>query len=165
MEQEITIREAALEDYAAIAEIYNVSIRKGDATMEEEEKSATDIAAWVDKFNDRERLFVLGRPGEVRAWAILKRYSDREGYRFACETAVYVAEAFVRLGYGSSLKKHLIEVCRNLGYHHMVAKIFATNESSIAYNERLGYTIVGRQNEIGFRNGSWQDVVIMQLIL
>lgn len=54
--------------------------------------------------------------------------------------------------------------CRELNYHHLVAKIFAVNETSIKYNERLGYTIVGQQKEIGWKDGQWTDVVIMQYL-
>jgi phosphinothricin acetyltransferase len=63
------------------------------------------------------------------------------------------------------IKKWLIDKCRELNYHHMVAKIFSVNEASIAYNRKLGYELVGTQREIGFVDGAWQDVTIMQLIL
>ena len=70
-------------------------------------------------------------------WAIIKRYSDREGYRFAAETAVYLDPAHLGKGYGKQMKRFLIDESRAMGYHHLVAKIFATNEVSIAYNLRL----------------------------
>ena len=98
-------------------------------------------------------------------WGIIKKYSDRHGYRFACETSVYLRHKHVRKGYGSSIKNALIERCKQYRYHHLVAKIFADNTASIEYNKKFGYEIVGRQKEIGFKNGRWQDVVIMQLVL
>ena len=63
------------------------------------------------------------------------------------------------------MKEALIARCKEYGYHHLVAKIFADNKASINYNKKFGYEIVGRQREIGFKNGRWQDVVIMQLVL
>ncbi|MCB0644269.1 MAG: GNAT family N-acetyltransferase, partial [Phaeodactylibacter sp.] len=68
-------------------------------------------------------------------------------------------------GYGTRMKLFLIERCRELEYHHLVAKIFATNTASIEYNRKLGYEIVGQQREIGFKNGMWMDIVIMSLLL
>ena len=156
---------AVEEDYTAIAEIYNEYIRLGNATMEERLHLAEDIQHWVEKFNDRERLFVLKSEERILGWGIIKRYSDRSGYRFACETAVYLTRSEMRKGYGSLMKKYLIKVCKQLNYKHLVAKIFASNEGSITYNLKLGYTIVGRQNQIGFRNGEWMDIVIMQYII
>lgn len=165
MTNEAKIIQATTTDYQSIAEIYNEYIRSGTATMDEELKTSEHIAAWVNKFNDRERLYVLRKEEQVIGWCIIKKYSNREGYRYACETAVYLTAAETGKGYGSMMKRYLIEQCRALNYRHMVAKIFATNTVSIRYNEKLGYTIVGTQKEIGFRNGKWQDIVIMQNIL
>ena len=47
---------------------------------------------------------------------------------------------------------------------HLVAKIWARNEVSVSYNLKLGYEIVGVQRKIGFVNGEWVDVVIMQYV-
>jgi len=156
---------ATPKDYSIIAAIYNEYIELGNATMEEELKSEEDIEGWVKKFNDRERLYAVKKDELVIGWGIIKRYSDRKGYRFACETAIYLTANERGKGYGTKLKKYLIEQCKALDYRHLVAKIFAINETSINYNLKLGYTIVGTQKEIGFRNNKWQDVVILQLIL
>jgi phosphinothricin acetyltransferase len=152
-------------DYEAIAQIYNEYIRQGGQTMEERLHTATDIAGWVKDFNSRERLLVLKQNGKVLGWGIIKKYSPRAGYRFTCETAIYLCPDEIRKGHGSFMKKRLIDICRGLGYRHLVAKIFASNTASIAYNQKIGYEIVGTQRHIGFKNGKWVDVVIMQYII
>lgn len=152
-------------DYSDIAKIYNEHIQLKRSTMEERIYNASMIQKWVEKFNNREELYVLKRENDNIGWAIIKKYSDREGYRFACETAVYLRGDETRKGYGSFIKKSLIHRCKTLDYHHLVAKIFAINESSIQYNLKLGYEIVGRQKQIGFKDGQWTDVVIMQYII
>ncbi len=161
----MTIKIAEPADFSKIAAIYNEYIRLGNSTMEEKIHDEKDIAAWLEKFNKRERLYVMEVADEVIGWGIIKRYSDRNGYRFAAETAVYFASSQLGKGYGSRMKKYLIEQSRLLEYRHLVAKIFAKNETSIQYNLKLGYTIVGTQKNIGFKNGKWQDVVILQLLL
>jgi len=153
------------ENYAAIADIYNEYIRQGGQTMEEQLHTAENIAGWVNAFGERERLLVLKKDNRILGWGIIKKYSPRAGYRFACETAIYLRPEERRKGYGSLMKKQLIEECRELDYHHLVAKIFVSNEASIAYNLKLGYEIVGQQKEIGFKNGEWVDIVIMQYII
>ncbi|WP_420574181.1 GNAT family N-acetyltransferase [Kordia sp.] len=165
MQQIINIREAINTDFQIIANIYNEYITLGTSNMEETLKTANDIAAWIKKFHDREKLFVFTEDDTVIGWGIIKRYSDREGYRFACETAVYFTESKLGKGYGTTMKKYLIAQCKQLQYKHLVAKVFATNTGSIAYNEKLGYTIVGRQNQIGFKNNQWLDMIIMQYII
>lgn len=165
MSESIYIRDCKPEDAAVIAEIYNESIRVGDATMDDEEKSAAYFEKVIANFSKREIILVLVDEAEVVGWGIIKKYSDRSGYRFCCETAVYLRRGIRRKGHGTRIKNALIDRCKAMGYHHMVAKIFADNTGSIAYNERLGYEIVGRQREIGYKNGRWQDIVIMQLVL
>jgi len=157
------IRPASAADYAAIAAIYNEYIALGNVSMDETPKQPSDIAGWVQHFHDRERLYVMIAADRVIGWGIIKRYSDREGYRYACETAVYLTQGEVGKGYGTQFKRFLIERCRKMNYHYLVAKIFATNTASIEYNRKLGYELVGTQKEIGFKNGRWIDVVIMGL--
>ncbi len=155
---------AEVADYEAIAEIYNEHILARKSTMDQVLKKAADIQRWIEQFNDRERLFVLKREGQTIGWGIIKRYSNREGYRFACETAIYLKGEERRKGYGSYMKKEILKHCKALGYHHLVAKIFAINKGSIEYNRRLGYEIVGVQKQIGVVNGKWMDIVIMQYV-
>ncbi len=162
---DMIISTAKQSDYARIASIYNEYIKRGTSTMEERLHDKEDIEKWVKKFSNRERLYVMKKNDVIIGWGIIKKYSDREGYRFAAETAVYLTESELGKGYGSSMKRYLISEARKMNYRHLVAKIFAENEGSIQYNIKLGYTKVGTQKEIGFKNGEWQDIVILQLLL
>lgn len=157
--------EATAADFERIAEIYSFHTASKKSNMEDGTFTAAQISAWVEKFNDREKLLVLKIDGTIVGWGIIKRYSDRAGYAYACETAVYLADGETGKGYGSFVKKELIRLCKEMKYHHLVAKVFATNEASIEYNIKIGYTIVGRQKEIGFRDGKWVDMIIMQYII
>ena len=163
--QGLNVREGGSEDCAAVAEIYNFAIEEGRSSFDTVLKTAADIQSWLDGFNGREVILVLERDRHIVGWGIIKRYSDRAAYRVCCETAVYLRPEERRKGYGTFLKKAMIARCRHLGYHHLVAKIAAVNVQSIEFNKKLGYEVVGRQREIGFMNGHWHDVVIMQLIL
>lgn len=113
----------------------------------------------------REALLVGNLGTRVIAWGIVKQYSTRPGYQYACETSVYVADEFKNRGYGSKLLHALISRARSLGYRHLVAKILAVNKSSIRFHQHIGFEVVGRQRDIGFLNGTWHDIIIMQRIL
>lgn len=162
---DIRIEVCKKDDCGRVAEIYNEYIQLGESTMEESAYSEEKIQAWMKKFNEKEQLYVIKKNEKIIGWGIIKRYSEREGYRFACETAIYITQGELRKGYGSKMKRFLLEQCEAFGYHHLVAKIFSSNTASIQYNLKLGYTIVGTQKEIGFKNGKWQDIVIMQYLI
>ena len=157
--------QATSEHLPHIANIYNEHIDRDDTTMDERRYSAEDIQAWIDRFHDRERLYVVSRDNKVIGWGIIKRYSDRAGYRYSAETSVFLTESATKKGIGTRFKSYIIDQCRALNYHHLVAKIFNSNKRCIRYNQALGYTIVGVQKEVGSKNGKWEDVCIMQLIL
>jgi len=161
----IVIRHAIPHDLPQVANIYNSYVLAGCTTMDTELKDADYYQSVLDGFSDREALMVMVDKELVLGWGIIKRYSDRLGYQLACETAVYLCEKHISKGYGTQIKKHLIELCRHFGYHHLVARIFAENTRSIEYNKKLGYEIVGVQREIGFVRDQRKDIVIMQLIL
>ena len=96
---------------------------------------------------------------------MIKRYSPRPGYRYCCETSVYLRRSQRRRGHGTRIKTALIERCREYGYHHLLARVWADNTASIEYNRRFGYEIVGIQREVGYKDGRWVDIAILQLVL
>ena len=161
----LTLRDATPQDAPVITEIYNQSVRAGDATMDREPKTARQMRRMIAGFGPRETILMLEQGDAVLGWGIIKRYSDRSGYRFTCETSVYLWRDRVGAGHGSRIKRALIERCRQYGYHHLVAKIFAQNAASIEYNRKFGYELVGIQREVGHCNGRWQDIAILQLVL
>ena len=161
----ISIRDAEPQDAAAIATIYNQAINRGNATMDTREKSTEEMAFKIRNLKKREILLVLERAQIILGWGLIKGYSARAGYRTTCETSVYIRHGHFRKGFGTRLKRAMIHRCRKLGYHHLVSKILAQNEASVACNQRIGFEIVGRQNEVGFKKGQWHDVIIMQLVL
>ena len=160
-----TLRDATDDDAAAIAEIYNESIRVATATMDTALKTALDIRRQMKAFSNREGYMVLESDGAVIGWGVIKLYSPRPGYSRCAETSVFLRGSELRRGYGSRIKRVLIERCRAYGYRHLIARIWADNEASIAYNRNFGYELVGIQREIGYIDGHWQDIAVMQLVL
>ncbi len=160
----IQIRTYLQTDFKAIADIYNEAIALGGVTMDHHAYSQDDIAAIVKKFNHRETILVAHQDNRVIGWGIIKRYSDRPGYLVCCETSIYLSFDSTGKGYGHSLQNALLEEVKNFGYHHVVAKILVTNPQSIKFHQRFGFEIVGIQKEIGYYQGKWLDVAILQLI-
>jgi L-amino acid N-acyltransferase YncA len=44
----------------------------------------------------------------------------------------------------------------------MIAGIDADNEVSIGLHQRLGFRVVGRFHEVGFKFGRWLDLVFLE---
>jgi len=165
MSSPILIRPAEFEDASAVAQIYTESILARDSTMDTAVFRAEDIVELLNRLTEREQLFVLAVGSDIKGWGIVKSYSNRPGYAVACETSVYLFRDTVGNGLGSRLQRHLLEYCRQVGYHHVVTKIWAENESSIAFHARHGFTLVGIQHEIGRIDGQWKDIALMECVL
>ena len=159
------IRDATLDDAPAIAAIYNESIEARDSTMQLARIDAETARDWIEAMGTREAVLVMGTGGERIGYGRLKRYSKRGGYRLAAETSIYLRRARTGEGLGTDLQAALIERSRAYDYHHLVAKLWADNERSRALHRKLGYDLVGIQQEIGRVDGEWQDVAIMQKLL
>lgn len=165
LQQSVELRDATVDDAPAIAEIYNAYIGNGYITFDGDAKSAQHFADKIGAGNSAEAYVVAVVDGVVSGYGALFPWSDRCGYKTTGETSVYLHPDVQRRGIGSAIKRALIEQARELGYHHLVAKLVADNAASLEYNLRFGYEIVGTQREVGFVNGRWHDVIIMQLIL
>jgi phosphinothricin acetyltransferase len=161
----MTLREGTATDAPAIAAIYNESIREADSTMDQTPVNPEEVKAKMRGFRHNELIVVLEDDGDVLGWGIIKRYSEREGYRFACETSVYLRRSHTGRGLGHILQNELLDRCNALGYHHVVAKIWAQNQPSISMHRKCGFEMVGVQKEIGSSDGRWIDVAILQCIL
>ncbi len=161
----LRVRPGGKQDYATIALIYNQAIAAGGMTFHEQEVSAEYIQQWIEGFCDRETLLVLVEKEQVLGWGVVKKYSDRSGYRFCCETSIYLERTETGKGYGRILQESLLNKAAELNYHHIVLKIVASNQGSIRFHERFGFEIVGIQKEIGFTHNRWHDVAILQLLL
>lgn len=159
------LRPAELADSEAIAAIYNESIAIGDASMDELPRSIEEQRGRFTGLAKREGLWVLEAEGRVLGWSALQLYSDREGYRFTGESTVYLRRDRVRCGFGEQLMRKLFDAAVAWDYHHLVAKVLADNAGSLAFHQRLGFETVGRQREVGFRDGRWVDVCILECLL
>jgi phosphinothricin acetyltransferase len=157
------IRGARHEDCPELAQIYNEAIESGRITMDTHPVDGGFFEKILTA-SHREAIVVGDLGSQVIGWGVVKRYSERQGYQYACETSVYVARTHWRHGYGSELLQAVITRAEAMGYRHLVAKILAVNKSSIRFHERFNFEVVGRQHAIGFLNGVWHDVVIMQYV-
>jgi L-amino acid N-acyltransferase YncA len=123
------------------------------------------FVSMLESFHEREALLVVEDEGTLQGWGVVKRYSERIGYRVACETSIYLHREHTGRGYGTALQRALMSKVRELDYHHIVAKIWASNTGSIRFHEKFGYEVVGIQKEVGYLDGKWRDVAILQCVL
>jgi L-amino acid N-acyltransferase YncA/glutathione synthase/RimK-type ligase-like ATP-grasp enzyme len=161
----LVIRSANRCDDAAIAAILQDAIEVGGVTMEAGPVAAPQIASKREQLDRRERLLVAECRGEVVGWAEAKLYSPRKGYEKCCETSIYLRGSEEGRGIGRRLYQALLLQVKDQRFEHVVARIVAGNDRSLAFHRAAGFDVVGVQRNIGFLGGRWYDVVILQNLL
>ena len=172
MHDRLTLRDATAADAELLAALYNAAIQAGETMRDGQPRTEAAFRRVLDGLGDREACLLLeddpdgsGQALTVVGWGVVRRYSDRPGYRFCGETFVYVRPDLRRRGYGTRLQQALVERCKAFGDHHLLGRVWGSNAASLAFHEASGYDVVGVQRDIGYLDGHWEDLVVLQRVL
>jgi len=161
---DLVIRPSCDDDLAEITSIYPHHVYHSVASFEE-------IPPDADELSHRRReiiaqglpYLVAERSGRILGYCYASHYHSRSGYRFTLEDSIYIDAAELRHGIGRALLSTLVERCSELGYRQMVAVIGGSDQwPSIRLHEALGFARIGLLPAVGFKFGSWIDIVVMQ---
>ena len=157
----LVVRALRPDDWPNVAAIFTEGIATGDATFE------TAVPGWEewDAAHLPAHRLVAELDGDVAGWCAIVPYSRRAVYRGVGEESVYVAERARGRGVGRTLLEALVESARSGGLWTLQAGIFPENEASLALHRALGFREVGVRERIGRLDGTWRDVVLLELRL
>ena len=162
---DIRIRLAQPADAPAIADIYNQGIRDRAATLETEERSSEERAAWLAARDERHPVYVAELDGAVVAWGSLNPFNPRPAYQWVADFSVYVEGAKRGHGLGGAMLDHLIAEANRLGFHKLVLAAFPFNEAGMRLYQSRGFRTVGIYHEQGRLDDRWVDTIIMEKML
>jgi L-amino acid N-acyltransferase YncA len=155
------IRPAQPADAEAIAAIYNQGIEERQATFQTRPHDPGELELKTEQRGGQ--LIVAERDGRVLGWAAWSGYDDPADYYAGIgECAVYVQRDARRQGVGVELLEGLAAEAPKFGVHKLVAKIFTSNEQSIALFRRCGFRDVGTHQRHGRLDGEWKDVLVLE---
>ncbi len=160
------IRDATLDDAAAIARIYNQGIEDRVATLETQLRTPEERAEWLAGRSSRHPVLVAcDAAGATAGWGSLNPFNPRPAYDHVVDFSIYVGREQRSRGIGDALLTVLEARARTLGYHKLVLAAFPTNAPGMRLYERHGFHTVGVYHEQGMLDGRWVDVVTMEKIL
>ncbi len=161
----MTLRLATRADADAIEAIYASYVLTSTCTWQEQPGPPEERRAWLDAHGERHPVTVVEEAGEIVAWGALSPFNRRSGYRFTVEDSVYVRADRQRRGLGRLVLEDLLRRARALEHHTVVAGISADQEGSLRLHAAFGFVEVARMPELGYKLGSWLDLVYLQLTL
>ena len=159
------VRAATAADAEAICRIYNQGIEDRVATLETEQRTPEERAAWLAARGPRHPVIVAEDDGHIIGWGSLNQFNPRDAYRHVVDFSIYVERAYRGRGAGKVVLTRLIELAREHGYHKMVLSAFPSNSGGMALYERMGFRTVGVYKEQGMLDGRWVDTIVMEKLL
>ena len=165
MKEDFIVRPVTLADAEAITTIYNHYIKETTITFEVEPITAEEMASRIREISAHFPYFVYEEEGKVLGYCYAHLWKQRAAYSKTLETTIYLDKDAIGRGIGSLMVKHLIELCREQGYHALIACITEGNEASVRMHEKLGFKQVSEFKEVGQKFGRWLGVVDLEYIL
>ncbi len=164
MAANVSIRSFQKEDIEQITQIYNYYVKNSTATFDWDELGFDDMQGRVDKILQKNLPFlVLEQNNMILGYAYAAPFRERKGWSWAVEDSIYLHHNHGGKGYGQKLLGALIEICSQQDIRVMIAVISAKkNTASLKLHQKMGFDKVGIFSDIGYKQGEWQDIVIMQ---
>ena len=100
--------------------------------------------------------------GEILGYAYASPPYTRAAYRWCAEPSVYLKPAAHRRGIGSRLYAALEAILKEQGYQVLYALITQENTGSLAFHEKLGYSLRASFPNCGFKFNRWLGVIWME---
>jgi L-amino acid N-acyltransferase YncA len=158
------IRAAEPADAEAIAAIYNQGIEERQATFQTRPHDPGELELKTEQRGGQ--LLVAERDERVIGWAGWSGYDDpADYYAGVAECTVYVNRDARGAGVGAALLAALAAEAPKAGVHKLLAKVFTSNQASIALFRRAGYREVGTHVRHGRLDGEWKDVMMLEALL
>ncbi len=168
MTADTIIRTTIREDLFAINSILNDVIINHDYYLSNSLKTLHDTELWFEEHQNSNYYTILTCivGGDIAGWVSLSPFRASNGYDTTAELSVYVHPDYHRKGIGSTLMREIEAFAKEKGLLHcIISVITAGNVASIALHEKHNYKTIGIMPEIAFKNGKYQDVVLMTKII
>jgi len=156
------LRRARPEDAARCQAIYATYVLETVISFEEDPPSVPQMRDRIERCLQTHDWWVLEISDQILGFAYGGPYRSRAAYRWACEVSVYVEPGRRRTGAGHLLYDVLLDSLAERGYLTALAGMTLPNEASEGLHRALGFEPVGTWRRVGWKFGSWHDVLWMQ---
>ena len=163
----LAVRKVRSEDAAAIVDILNPIISDGNLSVLDTPLSVEDEQEYIERFpalgvflvaEDREGTIVGFQ--SVEPFATYTHAFDHVG-----TIGTFVGLPYRRKGVGTVLAKATFVSARAVGFEKLFTYILATNDASLAFHQRLGFTVVGTARRQARLGGRYVDEVLIERFL
>lgn len=162
MYEDITIRDAVLNDLPTIVDIYNSTIASRMVTADTEPVSVESREQWFNIHSSTARpLWVVENQGEICAWVSFQSFYGRPAYNATAEISIYIHQDSRGKRLGKYLIQKAIDACPQLQIKTLLGFIFGHNEPSIKLFTSFGFEKWAHLSNIAELDGIERDLLIL----
>lgn len=169
---DVAIRAARVSDAQSLLEIYAPYVRNTAITFEYEVPEPTDFRKRIENTLKKYPYIVAEADGEILGYAYTGAFKERAAYDWSAEVSIYVKKDKRGLGIGGKLYAALEEISRAQHILNLNACIayadtedeYLTNDS-VTFHSHMGYKMVGKFHQCGYKFGKWYDMVWMEKMI
>jgi len=160
------IRSVEAADAKAVRDIYAPFVSDSATSFETEPPDVAVMERRILETRERTPWLVYEAGGEVLGYAYASPHrAARKAYQWCVETSIYIHAQVRRRGIGRSLYAALFDLLRRQGFVNAYAGITLPNPGSVRLHESMGFQPIGVYPRIGYKFGTWHDVIWLQLRL
>ena len=160
------VRPAKFSDSTEIIEIWNPYIKKTFVTFNASEKTQEEVCDLIkDRRDNGHEFWVASQDDKIIGFASYDQLRRGVGYRYSMEHTIIVSEKYKSMGVGKNLMGILCGHAKKRDINSMWAGVSALNVPAIKFHEGLDFKIVARLPEVGYKFGTFVDLVLMRKIL
>ena len=166
----ILIRPASPADAQALLAIYTPYVVQTAITFEYDVPTPAEFTARIASTLEKYPYLAAEQDGVPVGYAYAGTFHERAAYDWSVETSIYVEQHQKRKGIGRLLHNALEQELQRRHFLNMNACIACPAEESdpyltrdsIRFHEALGYRMVGKFHQCGYKFGRWYHMVWME---
>jgi L-amino acid N-acyltransferase YncA len=160
--ENLSLRDATLEDLPFIVEIYNSTVAGRIVTADTEPVSVESRIKWFDDHSkDFRPIWVLEYNNVICGWVSFQSFYGRPAYNATVEISIYVHNDYRKNGLGRYLLSKAVEACPKLGIKTLLGFIFGHNAPSLNLFYQFGFTDWAVMPKIAELDGVERDLIIV----
>ncbi len=169
--ENIKIRKAKISDGAALLAIYAPYVRETAISFEYEVPTLAEFTRRMESVTKRYPYLVAELAERPVGYAYAGQFNERQAYAWDVEVTIYVERGLRKSGIGRLLYENLESALAAQGFLNVNACIafppcgeddeFLT-KNSVGFHEHMGYRMVGKFTQCGYKFNRWYDMVWME---
>lgn len=168
----INIRIADISDAEELLGIYAPYVTDTAVSFEYEVPSLREFSDRIYSVLQKYPYLVAEEENGIIGYAYASPFKQRAAYDRSVETSIYVKKGYTGKGCGGGLYRALEEILKSqniLNLNACIAYIETEDahltNNSMHFHEHMGYRLVGKFNNCGYKFGKWYDMIWMEKII